>query len=269
MKNDTCSIDGCERPSGTRGWCGMHYARFIRHGDPLHSVYKNPDAPRPCSECGETDRPKAGSSRYCRDCWNALRRQRRAAAYAACPDPCAECGQAIERRWGRTRYCSPRCGEIAARRQAGYDTDPQESECARAGCAQRFLQTRRYQRFCTTACGEKDLYARQSVDPRWREMHARSGRAWMQAHPEYHAIRNGRRRARLRSATVHDISHEQLSSRFIGAGGRCWICKGAPDTWDHVKPLAKGGPHMLANLRPACRSCNSSKGAKWEGPQPT
>lgn len=30
-----CSVDGCENPHGSRGWCGKHYARFRRTGDPL------------------------------------------------------------------------------------------------------------------------------------------------------------------------------------------------------------------------------------------
>jgi hypothetical protein len=32
---------------------------------------------------------------------------------------------------------------------------------------------------------------------------------------------------------------------------------------DHVKPLARGGSNWPANLRPACKSCNSRKGARW------
>lgn len=30
-----CAIDGCEKPLLARGWCGMHYHRWERYGDPL------------------------------------------------------------------------------------------------------------------------------------------------------------------------------------------------------------------------------------------
>lgn len=38
MSNRTCSIEGCERPHLARGWCGAHYARWKRHGDPLTTL---------------------------------------------------------------------------------------------------------------------------------------------------------------------------------------------------------------------------------------
>lgn len=30
-----CSIEGCENPSKTRGWCTKHYGRWKAHGNPL------------------------------------------------------------------------------------------------------------------------------------------------------------------------------------------------------------------------------------------
>lgn len=38
--------------------------------------------------------------------------------------------------------------------------------------------------------------------------------------------------------------------------------EGATADLDHVHPLARGGPHTVANLVPACRRCNRSKGAR-------
>jgi len=44
------------------------------------------------------------------------------------------------------------------------------------------------------------------------------------------------------------------------------MCGGASQLqWDHVKPLAKGGAHMLANLRLACSRCNNVKSDRWLG----
>ena len=31
----SCSIEGCPELAQKRGWCGRHYGRWIRHGDPL------------------------------------------------------------------------------------------------------------------------------------------------------------------------------------------------------------------------------------------
>lgn len=56
---------------------------------------------------------------------------------------------------------------------------------------------------------------------------------------------------------------EQWAAKCRYWGDRCWMCRGPVESMDHVKPVSLGGPHMLANLRPACRSCNSSKGASW------
>ena len=34
MAQNTCSIDGCEKPVKSRGWCSAHWTRWSRYGDP-------------------------------------------------------------------------------------------------------------------------------------------------------------------------------------------------------------------------------------------
>jgi 5-methylcytosine-specific restriction endonuclease McrA len=74
-----------------------------------------------------------------------------------------------------------------------------------------------------------------------------------------------RRRAKKLDARVYEYSQEALDARIAYFGARCWMCHGAFSALDHVKPLSKGGKDCPANLRPACKSCNSKKGAKWYG----
>jgi 5-methylcytosine-specific restriction endonuclease McrA len=95
-------------------------------------------------------------------------------------------------------------------------------------------------------------------------------RAWQKQNPERYRAIQARRRARRRDATVVRFTREQILAKVAYWGGRCWICGGSYEVIDHVKPLARGGAHMLSNLRPACRTCNLSKGGKWPyQPPPT
>lgn len=34
MSQDTCSLDECDRPRRSRGWCNAHYLRYRAYGDP-------------------------------------------------------------------------------------------------------------------------------------------------------------------------------------------------------------------------------------------
>ena len=62
---------------------------------------------------------------------------------------------------------------------------------------------------------------------------------------------------------VDRIDADRIEARMAYFGNKCWICGGPFEHIDHVKPLSAGGAHMLSNLRPACRSCNLRKAAKW------
>lgn len=101
----------------------------------------------------------------------------------------------------------------------------------------------------------------QTANPERRRVHRRAGkkrnpianRAYAQAYL-----------ARKKNLTVVPFTAEQLRQRWAFYGGCCWICGSDQDIQvEHVKPLSKGGAHMLCNLRPACGRCNTAKGARW------
>lgn len=87
------------------------------------------------------------------------------------------------------------------------------------------------------------------------------------------------RRARERDAVAAGcVTNADLAQLVAEAGYRCAYCRREFDqssraaslTFDHVVPLARSGRHEVANLRPACWSCNASKKdrllAEWGGP---
>lgn len=89
---------------------------------------------------------------------------------------------------------------------------------------------------------------------------------WQQRNPDLVRLRGGRYRARKFAATIGEVTPELLAAKLAYWGWACHLCGGDPTDWDHVKPLAKGGAHMLANLRPACDPCNSRKRDRWPYP---
>lgn len=134
---------------------------------------------------------------------------------------------------------------------------------------------------CCAACGQSKTlgeYYRNAAAPDGLGTYCRTcsrdrALAWYYANPERAKAREAataaedarRRRAKERAATIVDFTPEQLAERlsmFLG----CWMCGEPADCIDHVKPLARGGPHILANLRPACRPCNGRKAARWPFP---
>lgn len=117
---------------------------------------------------------------------------------------------------------------------------------------------------------------------RWQEQHPEKvdliKRGWLERNPDHRRAvarkwargnadvqreTTRRYRARRRSAPTIPFSLGQLQDRMRFFGNRCWICGGPQEAVDHVKPVAKGGWHALANLRPICKSCNSSKNDRW------
>jgi 5-methylcytosine-specific restriction endonuclease McrA len=74
------------------------------------------------------------------------------------------------------------------------------------------------------------------------------------------------RRVRMANVQTIPFTLQQLRQRLAYWNNCCWICGDPATAIDHVKPLAKGGAHMLCNFRPICQLCNNMKRDKWPVP---
>jgi len=71
-----------------------------------------------------------------------------------------------------------------------------------------------------------------------------------------------RRRARLAGSNSPGVTREEWAAIVEYFGRCCAYCLRPADTIDHVEPIAMGGRDAPDNVVPACKRCNSSKGAK-------
>lgn len=208
---------------------------------------------RTCSRCGEAK----GAADFppkrlvCRDCrrednrqWreaNADRVRERARRYRE------EHSEELKA-YFRTRY-QERRGEILAEKRAYHVAN-----------RERILAYRK-------TYNDLNREATREYSRRWRrnnrDRHRAAASKWARDNPDAARARRVIRDERIASSPSN-ITREGLASRIAYYGGLCWICREAPwEHLDHVKPLAAGGPHLLANLRPACAPCNLTKHAQW------
>jgi len=73
--------------------------------------------------------------------------------------------------------------------------------------------------------------------------------------------KKARRRAAAKAGSISRSDWDAIVARH---GGRCAYCgrDDLPLEQDHVGALSKGGEHSTANVVPACKPCNSRKGAR-------
>ena len=130
----------------------------------------------------------------------------------------------------------------------------------------RVLSRERRQRLVATVEGRervREADRRLRATPEGAEAHRQHSREWSKNNPRAKALAARVRYARLKNASVVAISERGAVARWDYFAGRCWMCSRPANCWDHVKPLSKGGLHLLSNLRPACTSCNSRKRDRW------
>ena len=96
-----------------------------------------------------------------------------------------------------------------------------------------------------------------------KDERAEQNSAWRRANPEKVSAIDKLRRARTLGA-VGSCTWAQWKAIQVAYAGLCAYCgkKPAALSQDHVIPLSRGGSHTPENIVPACRSCNSRKGAR-------
>ena len=99
---------------------------------------------------------------------------------------------------------------------------------------------------------------------RWRDANPDKSRAavskYRKANPEVSLHGNHEYRTRKKNAPRYTVSKLDMKRLYSSS---CAYCGATEDiTLDHVVPLKRGGSHGIGNLVAACRTCNSSKGAK-------
>jgi 5-methylcytosine-specific restriction endonuclease McrA len=230
-----------------------------------------------CSGC-ERDLPaweftknrgrKDGLSVYCRICWNIKQ-----AEYGKLPKYKAN----AERNWRayEARNSAKRKEQKRLYREAHLDKIKARSKEYRAENRGRISERNKAHRQAnpelyrarSQADYQSNIGRRREQHRRWkhanREAIRQANKAYFQANRDKAYAKAHRRRALERAATIVPFTPKQLAERWAYYGDKCWVCSDPAKATDHVKPLAKGGGHMLCNLRPICTPCNSAKRDKW------
>jgi 5-methylcytosine-specific restriction endonuclease McrA len=183
---------------------------------------------------------------------------------------CAKCGEvksvddfgpSKQQRDGKFPYCRP-CKRVCDKVSAA-----KYKEARSASAAARYAANPEPAKARSRARYERDPGAWKASSLRWTKANPEKRKAvvsgWQKRNKDAVNEATRRRYARRRGATVVRFTKAQLEQRMAYWDNRCWMCHGPRQAIDHVKPLSRGGAHMLCNLRPVCWSCNSSKNDAW------
>lgn len=236
MSQRTCTLDGCTRPHYSKGMCKPCYRRdyYQRNRDrELAAMAQWREENR------EYDRQRWAD--YSERRWGA-ERQARAEAQAA-------------RLAADDKMCTG-CGETKSK--SDFHRDPRRLDGLYSWCKSCF---HRHVASVRTPETEAERRRMAYADPVKREKMLARHREWSRANPENGRKNAAVRRARELAATVGEVDYAAIIERD---GMVCHLCRTGIEAldelhFDHVVPLARGGEHSMANIRPAHATCNLRK----------
>ena len=182
---------------------------------------------------------------------------------------CAARWRAAHPEEARARDAAQRLAHREERRASAAAYTAAHPEKKRAYCAAYYAAHGEEERAKRAAYRAAHPEASRARNAAWRAANGEKKRAYMAAyyaaHPEEYLARNRRRRALKAGAPINDFTAAQWRELQASCDHRCSYCgtraKGHL-TQDHLTPLANGGSHTLANILPACGTCNSRKGPR-------
>lgn len=253
-----CSYDGCPKVVKSRDLCGTHYQRWRVHGDPSTLLTRPRTGIRTCFRCLRTPdevqfkadkRAPDGLGAYCRPCQLEYGRAR----YLA--DPASHNAKTLARYYANRdyyleqhrRYRLANLDRIRAYDRARRRGDPRALERARQYRLQHPEEVRAY------------LAAWYQAN---KDKHREACRNWRRRNPNAVLANATRRRMRMRGGNeaIEVIDREAV---WLRDHGLCGLCA-EPVAFDlmhvdHIKPLAKGGPHTFNNVQSSHPRCNLRK----------
>jgi len=202
--------------------------------------------------------------------------------------PCKACRSEIAKEWWRATHPEPqkrltddvptghkRCGscqrvlprtDFAIRKRGGVVY--QCRECARArkrryneaNREKRKVYDRRYYQENTDACKARIRQSVAAKPDKYRAIHS----TWKRENKDAVNASTHKRRARLagNGGSWTEDEWQRLKAR---CEWRCLMCgrqemtDGITLCFDHIIPVSLGGPNIISNGQPLCRSCNSRK----------
>lgn len=183
---------------------------------------------------------------------------------------CRRCSQIKPRRFFRLRptrkdgldsYCAP-CAVQVSKQYADANRDAIKAKRAQHYLANRERYAARNRAWRESNRDRHRELARAAYE-RNRGAYIARATAWDLAHPEERRERTRRRRARIAGVAVARVDYAAILDAH---GPFCHLCSESIEPadlqFDHVIPIARGGPHSADNIRPAHAVCNARKGTK-------